>query len=75
MTHAGLVGGFTIDETYKYKIEKMACCDSVIREVYNWIEAYKRDQKQQQYDDMIVDDYEEEEEECDDDDSISSACI
>ena len=75
MAHAGLVGGFNIDETYKYKIEKMAFRDSLIREVYNWIEVYKRDQKQQQqqqYDDDM-DKYEEEEEECDDDDNISSA--
>jgi len=48
MTHAGLVGGFNIDETYKFKVERMAFRDSLIREVRKWIDAYKRECCEQQ---------------------------
>ena len=48
MTHAGLVGGFNIDETYKFKVERMAFRDSLIREVKKWIDAYKQECCEQQ---------------------------
>jgi len=48
MTHAGLVGGFNIDETYKFKVERMAFRDSLIREVRKWIDAYKQECSEQQ---------------------------
>ena len=48
MKHAGLVGGFNIDDTYRYKVEKMAFRDSLIYEVRKWIDAYKKSIQQQQ---------------------------
>ena len=48
MTHAGLVGGFNIDETYKFKVERMAFRDSLIRKVRKWIDAYKQECREQQ---------------------------
>ena len=48
MKHAGLVGGFNIDDTNRYKVEKMVFRDSLIYEVRKWIDAYKKSIQQQQ---------------------------
>ena len=48
MKHAGLVGGFNIDDSYRYKVEKQAFRDSLIYEVRKWIDAYKKSIQQQQ---------------------------
>ena len=48
MKHAGLVGGFGIDDTYKYRVEKMAFRESLIYEVRKWIAAYRQSIHEQQ---------------------------
>ena len=83
MTHAGLVGGFNIDETYKYKVERMAFRDSLVREVKKWIDAYRQECEQQRRDELLAarqrDEYDDDvstscsfDEESEDDDTLTS---
>ena len=58
MTHAGLVGGFNIDETYKYKVDRMTFRELLIREVRDWINAYRREWSETQHHQVDDDGYE-----------------